>query len=159
MIADNRLRILLNGILVVKFDNIKVLALFLAFQVTHSIAAPLDESCQPKSFSDKAQAKLMPSKFWRSKIEELVRFKDARLREIRLNPTEYKMAMEQLRYEARRDRIDNPWMYEGDLAAETIALERANFAATHKLYRQLPAINRKWIGWADRCIAHARKKY
>lgn len=135
-------------------SHLLIIAALMSYS-TVSNANPLDENCQPNTLTDKARAVAFTERFWTGKIEELRAFKANREKELRLAPLEYQREIQQMQYRFRRDRIELPEMYQGDLRVLTLQSERDEMAATQQLYRELPIINRRWIAWAEKCIAYA----
>jgi len=118
----------------------------------------LNHDCKPESLFDRARAYVTPASFWEQKVIALEQFKEEMILQLKLLPLEYKREMDELRYQFRKDRIEIPEMYQGDLAEFTLTAEREAIASTQQLYRELPAINREWIRWADKCIGYAQSQ-
>jgi hypothetical protein len=113
---------------------------------------PLDDSCKPNSLADKLKHSYDSKSFYQKKQQDILKFKEDFIKHARLVPLNHKQDLENARVEMYREAIMVPEMYQGEMLAITIQVNRELLAAITESWVASAAYYRKNIDWADKCL-------
>tara|TARA_R110000782_G_scaffold265549_1_gene359351 strand:+ start:314 stop:742 length:429 start_codon:yes stop_codon:yes gene_type:complete len=119
---------------------------------------PLDGYCGPNSISEKIKHAYDTKSFYRAKRHEVLEFRDKSIKNVRLVPLNHKQDVDNARAEMRREAVMFPEMYQGEMRALNIELNRELLSSINGFWSASRLQFKEDIEWTDKCLEFINEK-
>ena len=119
---------------------------------------PLDGSCGPNSISEKIKHTYDTKSFYRAKRPEVLEFREKSIKNTRLVPLNHRQEVDNARAEMQREAAMFPEMYQGEMYALTIKLNRELLSSINGFWSASALQFKEDIEWTDKCLEFINEK-